>query len=254
MKFWLILVSHLMVCYFVLIISSCNYSENFRDIFHNRSTLLLIAHPDDESMFFGPLLIQLIAKSPETVYLMCLSSGNNYGQGEIRKKELVDAMKLLTLPPENVFLLDDKEIKDGFHEVWDHQHVSDLVSKRIDSLNITNVISFDEHGVSGHPNHIDVFKSIEELARRRSDLSFFSLFTVNKLRKYSIFMDIPFSALENMIYNHLLVSISFYDYLRLLRVLIQHRSQMLWFRWLYAFFSRYMFINTLIPWTTSLPG
>lgn len=210
---------------------------------------MLIAHPDDESMFFGPLLLRLTAESPETVYLMCLSSGDYYGQGKIRKKELMNAMEMLTLPSDNVFLFDDKQLKDGFQESWDAEYLSNMVSERIDSLNITNVITFDEHGVSGHPNHVDVFKSIEGLAKKRSDVSFFSLITVNRLRKYSIFMDIPFSALENMVYNHLLLSVSFVDYLKLLRVLIQHRSQMLWFRGLYAFFSRYMFINTLVLWS-----
>ena len=39
--------------------------------------------------------------------------------------------------------------------------------------------------------------------------------------------------------------ISFGEYFRLIKALRQHRSQMLWFRYLYSFTSRYMFINTL---------
>lgn len=38
-----------------------------------RSILLIIAHPDDEAMFFSPILITLIKSC--RIYLLCLSSG-----------------------------------------------------------------------------------------------------------------------------------------------------------------------------------
>ena len=37
--------------------------------------LLVIAHPDDECMFFGPLLISLRERKNCTVYILCLTQG-----------------------------------------------------------------------------------------------------------------------------------------------------------------------------------
>lgn len=37
--------------------------------------LLVIAHPDDECMFFAPTILNLL-KEGYTVYLLCLSAGN----------------------------------------------------------------------------------------------------------------------------------------------------------------------------------
>lgn len=39
-----------------------------------RRVLLITAHPDDECMFFGPVILQLIKESCN-VYLLCLSQG-----------------------------------------------------------------------------------------------------------------------------------------------------------------------------------
>lgn len=38
--------------------------------------LLVIAHPDDESMFFGPLMYSLTKRPECQVYVLCLSNGN----------------------------------------------------------------------------------------------------------------------------------------------------------------------------------
>lgn len=38
--------------------------------------LLITAHPDDECMFFSPVLLALTRTAPQNVYLLCLSEGN----------------------------------------------------------------------------------------------------------------------------------------------------------------------------------
>lgn len=42
----------------------------------NGRVLLVIAHPDDESMFFGPLMYSLTQRPECQVYVLCLSNGN----------------------------------------------------------------------------------------------------------------------------------------------------------------------------------
>lgn len=40
-----------------------------------RRVLFIMAHPDDECMFFGPTILNTIRSSGSTVYLLCLSTG-----------------------------------------------------------------------------------------------------------------------------------------------------------------------------------
>lgn len=41
----------------------------------SRRVLIVIAHPDDESMFFGPTILSLTKRTDCQVYLLCLSNG-----------------------------------------------------------------------------------------------------------------------------------------------------------------------------------
>ncbi|XP_019194812.1 PREDICTED: probable N-acetylglucosaminyl-phosphatidylinositol de-N-acetylase [Ipomoea nil] len=52
-----------------------------------RNVLLVIAHPDDESMFFAPTINYLTSKG-HTVHILCMSTGNADGMGDTRKQEL----------------------------------------------------------------------------------------------------------------------------------------------------------------------
>lgn len=47
--------------------------------------LLVIAHPDDESMFFGPLMYSLAQRPECQVYVLCLSNGNQYNLPQLMK-------------------------------------------------------------------------------------------------------------------------------------------------------------------------
>ena len=75
----------------------------------NKRVCLLIAHPDDEAMFFAPTVLALArAETGNHVKILCLSSGNADGLGEIRRTELVkSAMTLGLRAEEDVWVLDD---------------------------------------------------------------------------------------------------------------------------------------------------
>jgi N-acetylglucosaminylphosphatidylinositol deacetylase len=53
----------------------------------------VIAHPDDEAMFFVPSILQLGAYN--SIHVLCLSNGNYAGLGAIREKELVKSCEVL---------------------------------------------------------------------------------------------------------------------------------------------------------------
>lgn len=84
---------------------------------YNKKICLLIAHPDDEAMFFAPTLLALT--SPETgnhVKILCLSTGNADGLGETRRRELVKSALLLGLRHEDdVFVVDSPYVYPSIH-------------------------------------------------------------------------------------------------------------------------------------------
>ncbi len=61
-----------------------------------KRVLLVIAHPDDEAMFFAPTLIGLSDQNvPCDIYILCLSAGNFRKGGKRRKSELRQSCKEL---------------------------------------------------------------------------------------------------------------------------------------------------------------
>lgn len=70
-----------------------------------KNVLLVIAHPDDESMFFSPTINYLTSRR-HNLHILCMSNGNADGMGNIRKDELHWACAVLKIPLEQVKVLD----------------------------------------------------------------------------------------------------------------------------------------------------
>jgi N-acetylglucosaminylphosphatidylinositol deacetylase len=98
---------------------------------HNARIILLIAHPDDEAMFFAPTLLALTdAALGNHLKILCLSTGNADGLGETRKKELVEsALKLGVRKEEDVFVLDDGRFVDGMDQNWNTTAIAQLLAE-----------------------------------------------------------------------------------------------------------------------------
>ncbi|XP_037057258.1 N-acetylglucosaminyl-phosphatidylinositol de-N-acetylase isoform X2 [Peromyscus leucopus] len=92
--------------------------------------LLVIAHPDDEAMFFAPTVLGL-ARLEQPVFLLCFSTGNYYNQGEIRKKELLQSCDVLGIPPPNVTIIDNSEFPDDPRVQWDTERVASTLLQHI---------------------------------------------------------------------------------------------------------------------------
>jgi N-acetylglucosaminylphosphatidylinositol deacetylase len=160
---------------------------------YNKRIILLIAHPDDEAMFFSPTLLALTDPALRNhLKILCLSTGNADGLGETRKKELIEsAMKLGVRRKEDVFVLEDGRFKDGMDQDWNTTEIAQVLADAFaptlpkqklptaasmkekapanskprpsptapenprakPSATIDVLITFDAGGVSNHPNH-----------------------------------------------------------------------------------------------------
>lgn len=155
--------------------------------------LLITAHPDDESMFFIPTLRNILhidykkdsnderQNQKPNIHLLCLSNGDyrDVSDGPVRTKELYKACSLISIDSSksseatSVVVIDDGRLKDGPNEVWNSDLIADIVLEHLQKILCSiqkqqsarqqinlNIITFDQGGVSGHPNHVDVFRGI----------------------------------------------------------------------------------------------
>ena len=110
--------------------------------------------------FFVPSILAL--KKTNNLYLLCLSTGNFDGLGKVREKELHASAKFLGFQESEV--IDDPDLQDGMQSHWDTQKVADTVSKYLRTkqgeTEINFIVTFDEKGISSHPNHIAVHKGV----------------------------------------------------------------------------------------------
>lgn len=269
-----------------------------------KRVILLIAHPDDESMFFSPTLLRLTDPSlGNHVKILCLSTGNADGLGDTRKKELeAAAVNLGVRKREDVFTLEDARFKDGMKEHWDEKEIAKVLAqafapgaavphandkktkkKTTSSSNegpqatIDAIITFDQHGISSHPNHIALFRGAKQfltnLMRDHTGfacpITLYTLTSINILRKYSFIFDILptyFTGIVSDMFagatgktkvakrgiskrtkgNRVVFISDVSRYLKARHAMVNgHKSQMVWFRWGWIGVGRYMVVNDL---------
>ncbi|XP_078047558.1 phosphatidylinositol glycan anchor biosynthesis class L [Augochlora pura] len=201
--------------------------------------LLVTAHPDDEVMFFGPLLYWVTKSKASELYLLCLTTGGH----KKRKTELWDCIKLLGIPEANVTIVMSTELPDDQNVQWPTEVVAECILQHVETYKINAVVTFDKHGISRHKNHISLYFAIAALCIEKKVPSYCKLYvleSVNIIRKYVQLIDLPISLLTAS-YWYLVT----YDQRKTIRnAMTAHKSQYVWFRKLYMIFSRYTFINT----------
>lgn len=208
-----------------------------------KRVLFVIAHPDDECMFFGPTILNLIKNSE--VYLLCLSIGNHYKKGHLRKEELYNSCRTLGIPQSNIMVMNNSKMPDDPDVIWNVKKTARILQDHIESFSIEEVYTFDIKGVSGHLNHISVFYAFARMCLSEdipSGVRVYVLDSVNILRKYSLILDAGLSALP--IINERLYIVPFSGSRVVREAMHKHRSQIVWFRAIYIYLSRYMYINT----------
>jgi len=193
----------------------------------NGNYLLVIAHPDDECLFFAPILLSLQSNS----YVLCLSNGRNHRADELRRSCEQLRVKECQIIDDSIHLKDDQTIS------WSSDAILGHVNQAIDRWKITTIISFDQYGVSGHRNHSSIYYALLKLSQT-SQIHFLSLQSLPIYRKY-------FTLLELLRVYFMPKSLTFVlpvkDSLTPHKAMFEHRSQLVWFRYLYLlFFSLYL--------------
>eukprot|EP00096_Caligus_rogercresseyi_P002721 TRINITY_DN1497_c0_g1_i1.p1 TRINITY_DN1497_c0_g1~~TRINITY_DN1497_c0_g1_i1.p1 ORF type:complete len:256 (+),score=91.23 TRINITY_DN1497_c0_g1_i1:497-1264(+) len=242
----LILHSFGALCFILYILISLFGSKSNGGFPPSTRALIVVAHPDDEVMFFGPTIANLCRQGGDvSLHLLVLSTGNYRGQGDQRKEELYRAAESLSIPKGNITLLSYTKLQDDPKARWSEELLAEILTQYVESQDIDVVLSFDRHGVSGHKNHSSIYNALlllksEERGTRFRSPKILVLNSVNILRKYSGIFDLPMS--------YALSPISFIasprDWLHIQKAMSCYGSQYAWFRKAYMAFSRYVLINT----------
>ncbi|TBU00151.1 putative GlcNAc-PI de-N-acetylase [Hamiltosporidium tvaerminnensis] len=236
--------------------------------------LLLTAHPDDESMFFAPTILNL--KGDLTI--ICFSTGNylqetesemnmtkkeisedknnyfannfmkiekrNYEvkRNKIRLKELKNVCKFLNR--NNKFIQNKEIINRNYlntkciilnlqdNSDWDTNEIVSIIRFYNLIYNFNCIFTFDRNGVSNHKNHISLFFATRKF---RQEIPVKCYYLNSKNIWYKYFID--FSLNKNSFCSGII------KYFTSIRMMLFHKSQILWFRILYIFFSNFMIYN-----------
>ncbi|XP_046682088.1 N-acetylglucosaminyl-phosphatidylinositol de-N-acetylase-like isoform X2 [Homalodisca vitripennis] len=171
--------------------------------FTNERILIVIAHPDDECMFFGPTIVEF--QRMYHIYVLCLTDGNYYGLGSARKAELWASCRALGLPDENITLMKNTNMPDNPNVKWDPNRTYEIIMDHVERNSITQVYTFDYNGVSGHANHRSIYFAFANMSIRNvipRYLQVYLLESVNIFRKYMMFFD---SCLSYLTCKHILM-------------------------------------------------
>ena len=155
--------------------------------------VLIIAHPDDESMFFLPWIYYTTMHRqrnndpsiPSAVWLLCLTTGNFDGLGEIRSKEVHDFNKYVLNDHsfQKVLIIDEPDIMpDHPNQRWNISLTAEQIYTKLHSTlneeygsnsqrpSTLSIVTFDQRGVSGHVNHIDTYLAVQHLYQQQLSL------------------------------------------------------------------------------------
>lgn len=219
----------------------------------NSKIYFITAHPDDESMFFNPTLIELAKPEYQnSIELYCFSNGDYDGIGHVREKELSRVAAMFGIDKVHI-----GNYKDG--EDWDSSSMVNTLRREVRPFSLFNpskkvhLITFDNYGVSGHKNHISVNEAVRKFIKSKPYFNGWELVSESILVKYSstiltnakliLRVLAPSVSLE----NEVSIVSSLHDwFLSMATMTTGHYSQMVYFRWLWLFFSNYIQSNTLI--------
>lgn len=118
--------------------------------FTPQSVLVITAHPDDEAFGPGGTLAKLTQTC--TVYVICLTDGNDNGRPEnlkvTRKQELLASAQILNIKKVFLFGYQDGSLcHNQYHEI------AKRITRFVNKLKPGLLITYEPRGVSGHLDH-----------------------------------------------------------------------------------------------------
>lgn len=121
--------------------------------------LIAVAHPDDETIFFGGLIQRLSKDCHVQVY--CATNGNSKNMGEERRQDLRKACKQLGAQSVTI-----GDLPDIFNQRLDQSKMADVFK----TFSPSRVYTHNPIGEYGHPHHQDVCFAVHKAFHQSCDV------------------------------------------------------------------------------------
>ena len=158
-------------------------------------------------------------------------------------------------------------------QYWAADVIADVLRSYVFQHEIDTILTFDHQGISSHPNHKSLPAGVKHLIDSYDAIpppQLFTLVSVPLLSKYNSILSpllakLDLSASRTMYYlqlalthfpveksNHAADQTRFImpvfvsgvkEFWQAIQAMRRHESQLVWFRYLYVLFSRYMWVN-----------
>ena len=233
-----------------------------------KKAMLVISHPDDEAMFFGPTLESLKSKGSSDVvkvFCICLSNGNFDGLGQTRAKELKKStLEMFKL--DGCVIADSEDLQDGPANHWPLEEIANVVHECVQHYSPDVILTFDDKGVSKHPNHVQTHRGVMRFLMEakmgaipnaeytnENTPEVWVLETTPLYRTFMGAMDYWASVVSTTTRTkHSSLAVASSSSVMfcaknpslILEAMRTHATQWVWFRKLYVTFSRYSLMNT----------
>lgn len=113
----------------------------------DKEKVLIIAHPDDETIFFGGLIL----RHPHLFHIICVTDANADSRGHERKVEFENACNAL-----GALSFEMLDFPDIYEKRLDIDRLQKLLQEKVEALNICEIFTHGPIGEYGHPHHQDV--------------------------------------------------------------------------------------------------
>jgi N-acetylglucosaminylphosphatidylinositol deacetylase len=213
--------------------------------------LLVIAHPDDEAMFFAPSITALrTAGLTPRCAVLCLTADPPARADELR----ASCTCVFGIPADRVRVAAPPFPDSGpSAPLWDPERVADAVERAAEEFDLSVVLTFDRFGVSGHAGHRSVAEGLRCCLARTSPLSRIDrvLFLDSQplVLKYLAPLTIALhgwrwrrSSDDRAMTKDVIVT---QEFTAALRAMAEHHSQFVSYRKLWLITSCFPFINVL---------
>jgi N-acetylglucosaminylphosphatidylinositol deacetylase len=114
--------------YLLIILTPIKNLQSFipMEIRNTKKFLIVVAHPDDECLFFSPTILGLISRE-KIGHILVFSTGNSNGLGPIREKELNGSCQKLGIDLSRCISLNLTDLQDNPYLWWPKWNISDIV-------------------------------------------------------------------------------------------------------------------------------